>query len=362
MTTSPDPLSAYGWDARWTAAFAPLAATGLAPARVVLEHTHIYRIASDRGELLARVSGRLRHTAAGRRDFPAVGDWIGYRFDAQGGRALIHAIVERRSRLSRKIAGTTTDEQVVAANIDTIFIVMGLDRDFNARRLERYLVLAWDSGASPVVLLNKADLSEHAGDRLGELSGLLRGVPAHVTSARTEEGLAPLAPYLQSGRTLALIGTSGVGKSTIINRLIGRELLPTREVRASDSRGRHTTRHRQLVLLPGGAMLVDTPGMRELQLWESAQGFTEAFEDIESLAADCRFSDCQHRTEPDCAIRAAVDEGRISEARLENYLKLQGERRHLEERIDEHAQQEAKRRAKTLSKAIKNYHKVKGGS
>lgn len=355
----PEPLdlAAYGWDAGWEEAFAPLSSQRLLPGRVVLEHTHIYRLVSARGEVVARVSGRFRHAAQAREDFPAVGDWVGYRLDEIGGRAQIHAVLPRRSRFLRKVAGAVTEAQVVAANIDTIFIVMGCDEDFNLRRLERYLVLAWESGASPVVLLNKADLAAEAGEdpeeKKAQAERQAAGVPVHLTSAKTGLGFDEISAHLAPGRTIALLGSSGVGKSSIINRLLGSDRLRTGEVRAWNSRGRHITRHRELVRLPAGAMLIDTPGMRELQLWDVGQGVSGAFDDVEALAAGCRFRDCRHRSEPGCAVRAAVDAGALPAERLESYLKLEDERREFEARRDERAQLEAKRRAKIGSKALK---------
>jgi ribosome biogenesis GTPase / thiamine phosphate phosphatase len=355
----PDALARYGWTVAWEEAFLPLAEQGLHPGRVILEHTHIYRLATRDGERLAQVSGRFRHAAGGRQDFPAVGDWVGYRLDAGGERARIHAVLPRRSHFSRKAAGAPTDEQVVAANIDTVFIVMGCDGDFNLRRLERYLVLAWESGASPAVLLNKADLAPDASEKKGAAERQAPGVPVHLTSARRGDGLAELATYLIPGRTIALLGSSGVGKSSVINRLVGADVLAVAEVRESDSRGRHTTRHRQLVLLPGGAMVIDTPGMRELQLWDTAQGMEETFDDLLALAGECRFRDCRHRAEPGCAVRAAIEAGAFPAQRLDHYLKLQDERAQLEARQDERAQQDAKRRSKILSRAIKQVKRLK---
>jgi ribosome biogenesis GTPase len=352
-------LRRYGWNDEWQLRFAPLAAQGLAPARVILEHTHIYTIVSERGEVFAHVSGRFRHVARARQEFPAVGDWVGYRFDEIGGRAQIHAVAPRRSRFSRKAAGLTTDEQVVAANIDTVFIVMGCDDDFNLRRLERYLVLTRESGASPVVLLNKADRDPDAEQKQVETRRATAGVPVHLTSAKTGAGLEALDAYLLPGETVALLGSSGVGKSSIINRLLGQELLPTREVRESDSRGRHTTRHRQLVLLARGAMVIDTPGMRELQLWEVSDGVSGTFEDVEALAPACKFRDCSHRTEPGCAVRAATERGELEVGRLESYLKLQDERRHFEEKSSERAQLEAKRRGKIIGRAVRQLYKLR---
>jgi len=335
MTSGRAALARYGWDAGWEAAFAPFSQPGSEPGRVTLAHTHIYTVVTGDGDLLARVSGRFRHVARERHEFPAVGDWVVCRRDAGGGRAQIHGLLPRRTRFSRKVAGETTDEQVVAANIDTIFIVMGCDVDFNLRRLERYLVLTRDSGASAIVLLNKADRVPDPQARRQATEALVPNLPVRLLSAKTGLGFDQLAHDLRPGQTIALLGSSGVGKSTIINRLAGSEILRTATVREADDRGRHTTRHRQLVLLPDGAMVIDSPGMRELQLWDASDGFTTTFEDIEALAPGCRFRDCTHRSEPDCAVRQAVERGELPASRLEGYLKLADERRHLEARIEE---------------------------
>jgi ribosome biogenesis GTPase len=350
-------LDALGWTGRLDEAFAPHRRAGLEPARVALEHTHIYRVLTVSGERLARVSGRLRHAATSRIDYPAVGDWVGLNPTAHSDRWSIHAVLPRTSQFVRKAAGTRTEEQVVAANVDTVFLVAGLDGDFSPRRLERYLILASEAGARPVVILNKSDAAGDPDAFLNEAARVAGGAPIHATSTKTGHGLEALAQYLTPGCTLAFLGSSGVGKSSLINRLVGRELLRTREVRESDSRGRHTTSERQLVTLPGGALVIDTPGMREIQLWDVQEGLTEVFEDIESLAAGCRFRDCGHRSEPGCAVRGAVEAGTLDAGRLGNYLKLQDEIRATEARLDERAHQDAKRRWKTVSKAMKKVYK-----
>src|SRR5918993_1267451 len=311
-------LAVLGWNPRLAASFEPYRSRGLEPARVSLEHTHIYRVLGERGELLARVAGRLRHRAGTRTDYPAVGDWVAIGGDAHGG-ARIHAVLPRTSRFSRRAAGDVTEEQIVAANIDTVFLVGGLDGDFNPRRLERYLLVARESGANPVIVLNKADLSDDPAARVAEVQAHAVDVPVYGVSCQAPETLEPLWRYLQSGRTAALLGSSGVGKSTIVNRLVGHDLLATRDVRESDSRGRHTSTSRQMVLLPRGGILIDTPGMRELQLWDTGEGLAGTFGDIEALAGECRFRDCRHRGEPGCAVAAAVAAGALDDVRLASF-------------------------------------------
>jgi ribosome biogenesis GTPase / thiamine phosphate phosphatase len=355
-------LQSVGWTDTLATAFARLDIPGVVPARVALEHTHIYRVLTESGEWLARVSGRLRHEAGVRADFPAVGDWVAVEPPVDAGDARIRAVLPRFSRFSRRAAGDPTEEQVVAANINTVFIVGGLDRNFNPRRIERYLLVAWDSGASPVIVLNKADLVDDPLPFVDEVRRLGPAVPVHAVSTRRRETLAALRTYLSSGQTAALLGSSGVGKSSIVNQLVGRDLLATQDVRATDSRGRHTTTSRQLVVLPEGGVLIDTPGMRELQLWETGEALGGAFTDIEERAADCRFRDCSHRTEPGCAVRRAVEAGEIPPERVESYHKLRAEQEYQARQQDERAQIDQKRRVKVMTRTLNKHlkHKNRG--
>ncbi len=336
------------------AAFDALDADGLEPARVAIAYGATFRVLSVRGEELADTAGRMKHDATGRRDLPAVGDWVAIKpTTIGGGRASIHALLPRTSVFSRKAAGDQTSEQILATNVDIAFLVTDLDADFNVRRLERYLTMTWESGARPVILLNKADLAGDQDQRGADATGIAPGVPVHLISARTGAGVDALAQYLQPGRTLAVLGSSGVGKSTLINLLLGENRLATNEVRESDQRGRHTTTHRELVTLPGGALLIDTPGMRELQLWSSDSGLAGAFDDIAGLAGDCYFGNCGHQSEPRCAVKAAVADGRLPAERLDSYHKLQREQIVLGARQDALAQQELKKRDKRGAKALR---------
>jgi ribosome biogenesis GTPase len=364
-------LDDYGWApffARHFASFLasnPPAADGLRPpepARVVSPGRGLYRVGSRAGEGIATLPGRLE--AAG--EIPAVGDWVAVDPAADsaqgpGGRATIRALLPRRTALSRKVAGARTEEQVLAANVDTVFLVLGLDGDFNPRRLERLVVLAAASGAAAVVLLTKADL---LAGRPGEL-------PAHVAAARAVApelpvlpvsavapgGLDPLAPYLLCGHTLALLGSSGVGKSTLVNRLAGRELLRTSAVRAGDDRGRHTTTRRELVRLPGGALLVDSPGLREVQLWlDDPEAVSVAFADVEALATGCRFRDCTHRHEPGCAVLRALEAGELEPARVASLRKLEREAAALKRRRNA---PEARRRERKLGAEYRRIQRAK---
>ena len=327
-----------GWDDGFAAALKPH--DNCIPARVSAQHRGEYDVLAEGGELRAHVAGRLRHEASSGADLPAVGDWVALRDET------IQAVLPRRSAFQRKVAFHATEAQVLAANIDTVFVVTGLDEDFSARRLERYLTLAWESGATPAVVLTKADLCDDPLAMLLEAEQVAVGVQAHVVSNVTGEGLDELVTYLAPAKTVALLGSSGVGKSSLVNRLFDDEVQTTKEL-AEDGTGRHTTTARQLFRLPGGAMLVDTPGLREVQLWDADEGIQEAFSDVDELAADCRFNDCAHMREPGCAVQAAIDEGRLPRKRLQSYRALPRELKRLA------AKQDGRLRSEERKKRVK---------
>ncbi|BAC91387.1 ribosome small subunit-dependent GTPase A [Gloeobacter violaceus] len=349
-------LDPFGWDSFFAQAFAGYPENEYAPGRVIAEHRGSYGVATEMGEVAAAVSGRLRHAARGPADFPAVGDWVVLERRELPGHGLIQAVLPRKSRFARRAAGGPSEAQLVAANVEVLFLVSGLDGDFNVRRIERYLVLAWESGANPVIVLNKADVCSELEKRVQAVERVAAGVPVVAVSAAAG-GLESLASWLTPGRTVALLGSSGVGKSTIANRLLGNPVQAVQGVREHDSRGRHTTTARQLLQLPGGALLIDTPGMRELQLLAGEDSLEAAFADVEALARRCRFRDCSHANEPGCAVQAALQTGELEAARLESYRKLQREAAFEARRQDRSAAQIEKERWKRIHKAQRERQK-----
>jgi ribosome biogenesis GTPase len=350
-------LSDLGWDSFFEEHLTQNKKDGYVPARIAREDRQAYLAYSEYGELFARVSGKMRHSARSRADFPAVGDWVVIEPRPGEARATIHAVLPRKSKFCRKVAWVKTEEQVLASNVDTVFLVNGLDLDFNLRRLERYLTLAWESGAQPVVVLNKADLCPDVESQVGEAESVAFGVPIHAVSALELDGLDALRGYVGAGTTVALLGSSGVGKSTLINSFLGTDLLKVGAVREDDSRGRHITTSRQLVAIPGGGVIIDTPGMRELQLWADEKSLGGSFEDIEDLAAQCRFSDCRHESEPGCAVKAAIEDGGLDAGRFRSYLKLQKEIKFLAVRKDQRARLDERAKWKQIAKWSKQRRK-----
>ncbi len=346
-------LEDLGWNRSFELHFHQEQTGGWVPARVSEESKGLYRVLAEGGEFLAQIAGKVRYCAEGRSDFPAIGDWVVIAPRIVEGRATITAILPRQTVVARKAAGRAVDAQILATNVETVFVVASLNQEFKLRRIERYLALVWESGAQPVVLLNKADLCSDAARVAAEVERTAPGASVHALSATTGDGLEALRQYLARGRTAAFIGSSGVGKSTIINALLGQSSQDVQPVRASDDRGRHATTSRQMILLPGGGIVIDTPGIRELQLWESDSGLDQAFEEIEALAERCKFRDCRHRGEPGCAVVLAIEGGTLDAARLENYRKLKAELRFLETKTNLDARHTAKERARQMSKAQK---------
>jgi len=353
-------LDALGWSSFFAQQVTDTDRAAWSPARVVWEGRDLYRISGGDADWHASLAGRLRHVAGSRADLPAVGDWVLAAVRPAEGTATIHRVLDRKSCFSRTAAGRSTEVQIVAANIDTVLIVTSCNLDCNLRRLERYLALAWESGATPVVVLNKSDLHAGEPDRTyAEIASVAQGVPVAITSAVRGDGLAELSEIVRSSGTTALLGSSGVGKSTLINALIGESRQDVLPVRDSDDRGRHSTTARQMFCLPAGGILIDTPGMRELQLWDADEGLDQTFADIGSLAAACRFRDCSHETEPGCAVVAAAERGELHPARLESYQRLRREDAFLQSRHDERAQSERTRIARQGSKAAKQFYKLR---
>jgi ribosome biogenesis GTPase len=345
-------LERLGWNDELARQF-ETDAFGLEPGRVAVQHRGSWEVVTERGESLVEITGRLHHDAEPG-ELPVVGDWVGLRD------GLIDAVLPRASKFSRKTPWTQVSEQVLVANVEVAFLVMGLDeRDYNVRRLERYLTTAWEGGAEPVIVLNKADLAADLEAQVAETESIAFGVPVHAVSAETGEGVEELRRHLAGNRTAALLGSSGVGKSSLINRLLGEERFRIADVR-SDGRGRHTTTRRELVPLPGGGVIIDTPGLRELQLWETDEGLDQAFLDVADLVLQCRFSDCEHRTEPGCAIKAALADGSLSKERWESYLKLQRELARLERKLDPKLRSEQRKKWAAITKSHRQRRKVIG--
>ncbi len=355
-------LADLGWDDFFAQAFAPHAAAGCLPARVTLELKGYFEVTGESGARLGECAGKFAHGARTAADYPAIGDWVA--ITPQPGedtRALIHAILPRRTKFSRKAAGEQEVEQVIAANVDTVFLMSALDGNYHLHRTERYLAAAWASGAQPVVLLNKADLNDDTAAISAELALIAREVPVLVVSAQTRRGLKALAPWLRPGRTIALLGSSGVGKSTLINRLVGESVQDTQEVREADNKGRHTTTQRELIVAPAGFIVIDTPGMRELQPWDAVAGIDAAFGDVTALAGQCKFRDCAHTGEPGCAVQAALADGSLDSSRWQAYLRMQRASAYEVRRTDRPAQQRQKSDVKKLTKSLRQRVREKQG-
>jgi ribosome biogenesis GTPase len=359
MNAGRSALDSWGFGPRWAERLAALGEPAWRPARVVAEHRERFEVIESEGERSARSAGRLRLEAANGALWPAVGDWVAVTGSTADDALIIHAVLSREGAFRRAAVGGTSAAQVVAANVDRALLVNSLDQPLNLRRLERYLALAWDSGAMPLVVLSKSDLATDAAAAVDEAATVAAGAPVLPLSALTGAGLEALAAHLVPGMSFVLVGLSGAGKSTLVNALAGTELLATGAVREIDGKGRHTTTHRQLIRLPSGALAIDTPGMRELGLVDAAAGLRDAFADVDALATACRFKDCVHAAEPGCAVRAAIESGALDAARLESWHKLRREDAYHARRHDAAARAAEEQRWKGIHKSLRNHPKYK---
>jgi ribosome biogenesis GTPase len=350
-------LKRWGWNEAWARRFANCDEAGLMPGRISVENRGLYHFHGPNGEGVASVSGRLRHLAIGRADFPAVGDWVALRISTDSGPAVIETVLERTNKLSRTAAGESGEEQLLAANLDILFLVTSLNLDLNPSRLERFLAAAALPECQPVLLLTKSDLCDSPAASVVDLRTRLGDVPVHAVSGLTGDGLEGLEPYLSGGRTAAMLGSSGVGKSTLLNRLLGLDRQEISPVRADDDRGRHTTTRRELVALPSGGLLIDSPGIRELQLWTEVADVDAAFDDIVRLAEGCPFTDCSHVHEPRCAVLRALAEGLLDQSRYDSFLKLRRELVYEEARTDRRSARERKEQERRIHRISQKHHR-----
>ncbi len=341
-------LESLGWNNRLSEHYEPFAADGVVAGRVSIQHRGAYDVLTELGELRCEVVRRLVHDAATTAELPVVGDWVVVTVGAEDGTGAITAVLPRFTKFSRKTAWQATEEQVLAANIDVAFLVASMNEDLSLRRLERYLILAWESGARPVIVLTKSDLHPTPEVTVAEVETIAGDVPVLAISSITGAGLDKVTGEVAPGLTAVLLGSSGVGKSTLVNTLAGEELLATQEIR-DDGKGRHTTTRRELIRLPSGALIIDTPGIREIQLWVADEGIDEAFEDVTGLFAHCKFSDCAHDREPGCAVQAALADGTLAADRWESFLGLQAELAHLDRKLDKRAATAGRKQWKALS-------------
>lgn len=327
--------------------------TGKYLGRVIEEQKNLYKIVTEKGKIIGKISGRILYHANNRLDYPTVGDWVVIdRADDKYGYAIIEGILKRKSKFSRKIAGRRSEEQIIAANIDILFITMALNSDFNLKRLERYISLAWDSGVTPVILLTKSDLCDNVDEKYLAVKDIAFGIDIVIVSAVEGKGISELKSYIKQGVTAAFVGSSGVGKSTLINLLIGVQKQNIQEIRSND-KGRHTTTYRELILIPSRGVIIDTPGMREIGLLDNTENIDDVFKDIEELSEQCKFSDCSHQHEPGCAVRDAVSNGQLSEERFLNYLKLKKEAEYMERKLSKNSQRSYLRQIKKRNKSLK---------
>ncbi len=341
----------FGWNDYFSAYFSEYESQNLNPARVSVEHRNYYELYSVYGELTAEKSGKLFYSAVNNELLPAVGDWVVIEHIENEQKAFIRAVLPRKTKFSRKKAGSTTEEQVIAANVDTVFIMSSLNQDLNMKRIERYVTLAWDNEIIPVLLLSKADLCEDIFSKLADVQGRFPGIDVHIVSALQKAGIGELEKHFEGNKTIAVIGSSGVGKSTLINSILNWDKMGVSEIGLYKDKGRHTTTHRELAVVPGGGLIIDTPGMREIQLWEGAEGLSELFGDIEQLALECKFTDCKHESEPGCAIIAAINNGSLDPDRFKSYKKLLSEVSFFERKQDKKAQLVEKKRWKKITAA-----------